>query len=141
MSEERRRKVLNAIVHHFIKTAEPVGSNTMLVSYHFHVSPATIRNDMMALEEEKYIFQPHTSAGRVPTKKAYKHFADKITDSSRYFATSQCCKISIVRQIKTTREEIGQEMRQMQEIMQTLENDNLFEILTTIEIWHKKNQN
>ena len=76
MSEERRKKVLNAIVKHFIQTAEPVGSQTILVSYHFHVSPATIRNDMMSLEEQGYIYQPHTSAGRVPTDKGYRAFVD-----------------------------------------------------------------
>jgi transcriptional regulator of heat shock response len=80
MSEERRKKVLNAIVKHFIQTAEPVGSQTILVSYHFHVSPATIRNDMMTLEEDGFIFQPHTSAGRVPTDKGYRAFVDEIAD-------------------------------------------------------------
>lgn len=80
MSEERRKKVLSAIVKHFIQTAEPVGSQTILVSYHFHVSPATIRNDMMTLEEDGFIFQPHTSAGRVPTDKGYRAFVDEMAD-------------------------------------------------------------
>jgi len=80
MSEERRKKVLNAIVKHFIQTAEPVGSQTILVSYHFHVSPATIINDMMSLEEQGYIYQPHTSAGRVPTDKGYRAFVDEMAD-------------------------------------------------------------
>lgn len=80
MSEERRKKVLSAIVKHFVQTAEPVGSQTILVSYHFHVSPATIRNDMMSLEEEGLIFQPHTSAGRVPTDKGYRMFVDEMAD-------------------------------------------------------------
>lgn len=80
MSEDRRKKVLNAIVRHFVKTAEPVGSNTIILSYHFHVSPATIRNDMMTLEDEGYIYQPHTSAGRVPTDKGYRAFVDELSD-------------------------------------------------------------
>ncbi len=80
MSEERKKRVLQAIVKHFVDTAEPVGSNTILVSYQFHVSPATIRNDMMCLEKEGYIFQPHTSAGRVPTDKGYRLFVDEIAD-------------------------------------------------------------
>ena len=80
MSEERKKQVLKAIVKHFIETAEPVGSNTILVSYQFHVSPATIRNDMMALEQSGYIFQPHTSAGRVPTDKGYRLFVDEMVD-------------------------------------------------------------
>lgn len=80
MSEARKKQVLKAIIKHFIETAEPVGSQTILVSYHFHVSPATIRNDMMHLEQEGYIFQPHTSAGRIPTDKAYRIFVDEMVD-------------------------------------------------------------
>ncbi len=80
MSEDRKRKVLQAIIKHFIETAEPVGSNTILISYRFHVSPATIRNDMMSLEDEGYIYQPHTSSGRVPTDKGYRLFVDEIAD-------------------------------------------------------------
>ncbi|MBI4975114.1 DeoR family transcriptional regulator [Candidatus Peregrinibacteria bacterium] len=80
MSEDRKRQVLKSIINHFIQTAEPVGSNTILVSYHFHVSPATIRNDMVELEDEGYIYQPHTSAGRVPTDKAYRLFVDEMID-------------------------------------------------------------
>ncbi len=80
MTDERRKKVLQAIISHFIETAEPVGSQTILVSYKFHVSPATIRNDMMALEDEGYIFQPHTSAGRIPTDKGYRLYVDEMAD-------------------------------------------------------------
>ncbi|MBL4694098.1 DeoR family transcriptional regulator [Candidatus Gracilibacteria bacterium] len=80
MSEERRKRVLKAIIKHFVDTAEPVGSNTILVSYKFHVSPATIRNDMMTLEKDGYISQPHTSAGRIPTTKGYRLFVDEMAD-------------------------------------------------------------
>lgn len=83
MSEERKKKVLQAIVKHFIETAEPVGSNTILVSYQFHVSPATIRNDMMSLEQSGYIYQPHTSSGRVPTDKGYRLFVDEMADYTK----------------------------------------------------------
>lgn len=77
---ERQTAILKAIVQHFIATAEPVGSNTLFVSYSFKVSPATIRNDMAALENEGYIYQPHTSAGRVPTTSGYRHYIDKLAD-------------------------------------------------------------
>lgn len=80
MSEERKKKVLQAIIKHFIETAEPVGSNTIIVSYRFHVSPATIRNDMMILENEGFIYQPHTSAGRIPTDKGYRLYVDEMAD-------------------------------------------------------------
>lgn len=77
---ERREEVLKAIIRHFINTAEPVGSQTIIVSYKFHVSPATIRNDMAALEKEGLIYQPHTSAGRIPTDLGYRLFIDEIAD-------------------------------------------------------------
>jgi len=80
MTEDRRQQVLQAIVKHFIDTAEPVGSNTIIVRYNFHVSPATIRNDMASLENEGYIYQPHTSAGRVPTDMGYRAYVDEIKD-------------------------------------------------------------
>lgn len=89
MSEERKKRVLKAIIKHFIDTAEPVGSNTILVSYQFHVSPATIRNDMMALEKSGYIYQPHTSAGRVPTDKGYRLFVDEMADYKKARAEAQ----------------------------------------------------
>ncbi len=80
MTLDRRMKVLRAIVKHFTQTAEPVGSNTILVSYNFHVSPATIRNDMASLEKAGLIYQPHTSAGRVPTDLGYRLFVDELTE-------------------------------------------------------------
>lgn len=77
---DRKQEVLKAIIQHFINTGEPVGSNTIIVSYKFSVSPATIRNDMAALEKEEYIFQPHTSAGRVPTDKGYRTYVNELAD-------------------------------------------------------------
>jgi len=82
MQMDRRHEVLKAIVQHFINTAEPVGSNTILISYKFSVSPATIRNDMASLEKEGLIYQPHTSAGRIPTDLGYRLFVDEIADYS-----------------------------------------------------------
>lgn len=76
----RRLSILNAIINEFILTAQPVGSHTVMVSYNFSVSPATIRNDMAALEDEGYIFQPHTSSGRVPTDTGYRLYVDKLAD-------------------------------------------------------------
>ncbi|MBU1446434.1 DeoR family transcriptional regulator [Patescibacteria group bacterium] len=77
---DRKQEILRAIVKHFVQTAEPVGSNTILVSYKFQVSPATIRNDMAILEKEGLIYQPHTSSGRVPTDQGYRMYVDEIAD-------------------------------------------------------------
>jgi len=78
VSEDRRIAVLRAIVEDYVHTREPVGSKALAERHGLGVSPATIRNDMAALEEEGYIAQPHTSAGRVPTDKGYRLFVDRL---------------------------------------------------------------
>ena len=79
MLDDRKLDVLRAIVQDFVSTNEPVGSKALVERHHLGVSPATVRNDMAALEEEGYIAQPHTSAGRVPTDKGYRLFVDRLS--------------------------------------------------------------
>lgn len=78
MLSERRLQVLRAIVQDYVGTEEPVGSKALTERHNLGVSPATVRNDMAALEDEGYIAQPHTSAGRIPTDKGYRLFVDKL---------------------------------------------------------------
>jgi heat-inducible transcriptional repressor len=78
MIPERSLEVLRAIVHDYIETNQPVGSKTLVERHSFGVSPATIRNDMALLEDEKLIVAPHTSSGRVPTDKGYRLFVDRL---------------------------------------------------------------
>jgi len=73
---ERKQKVLLAIIQDYIETAEPVGSRTIAKKFNLGVSPATIRNEMADLEELGYIEQPHTSAGRVPSERGYRYYVD-----------------------------------------------------------------
>ncbi|MEU6342783.1 MULTISPECIES: heat-inducible transcriptional repressor HrcA [unclassified Streptomyces] len=80
MLSERRLEVLRAIVQDYVGTEEPVGSKALTERHRLGVSPATVRNDMAVLEEEGYIQQPHTSAGRVPTDKGYRLFVDRLTN-------------------------------------------------------------
>lgn len=79
MQEDRRLAVLRAIVEDYVSTEEPVGSKALVERHSLGVSSATVRNDMAVLEEEGYITQPHTSAGRVPTDKGYRLFVDRLT--------------------------------------------------------------
>jgi len=79
MQDERRHAVLRAIVEDYVATQEPVGSKALVERHGLGVSPATVRNDMAALEEEGLITQPHTSAGRIPTDKGYRLFVDRLT--------------------------------------------------------------
>ncbi len=77
--DDRKLEVLRAIVEDYVATQEPVGSKALADRHQLGVSPATIRNDMAALEDEGYIAQPHTSAGRVPTDKGYRLFVDRLS--------------------------------------------------------------
>ncbi len=77
--DERRLQVLRAIVQDYVSTNDPVGSKALADRHDLGVSPATIRNDMAVLEEQGYITQPHTSAGRVPTDKGYRLFVDRLS--------------------------------------------------------------
>ncbi len=80
MLDERKLTVLRAIVEDYVSTTEPVGSKSLVDRHHFDVSPATIRNDMAVLEEQGFITQPHTSAGRIPTEKGYRLFVDRLSN-------------------------------------------------------------
>jgi heat-inducible transcriptional repressor len=80
MLDERKTSILRAIVHEYIATAQPVGSTHIADAPGVHVSSATVRNEMAVLEQEGYLVQPHTSAGRIPTDKGYRFFVDHMAE-------------------------------------------------------------
>jgi len=75
---QRQEKILSAVIKEYTETAIPVGSKVLADKYHFSVSTATLRNDMNDMEEAGILYQPHTSAGRIPTDKGYRYFVEKI---------------------------------------------------------------
>jgi len=79
MLDERKTAILRAIVQEYIATAQPVGSTHIANAPGVNVSSATVRNEMAVLEQEGYLVQPHTSAGRIPTDKGYRFFVDHLT--------------------------------------------------------------
>mgnify|MGYP001225655157 FL=1 len=79
--EERKRLILEIIIQEHIATGCPVASSTIVEKYHMPVSSATVRNDMAELEEEGWIVQPHTSAGRIPTDRAYEQYVKELGKS------------------------------------------------------------
>ncbi|HEY8346610.1 MAG TPA: heat-inducible transcriptional repressor HrcA [Symbiobacteriaceae bacterium] len=81
MLDERKSRVLQAIVEDYVATAEPVGSRTIARKYSLGVSPATIRNEMADLEEMGYLEQPHTSAGRIPSDLGYRYYVDCLMET------------------------------------------------------------
>ena len=104
---ERKRQILRAITNDYIDTAEPVGSRTIARRYGLGVSPATIRNEMADLEEDGYLQQPHTSAGRIPSDKGYRFYVDALMDPEELS----------VEEIRKIREALRAEHRQMEELV------------------------
>jgi heat-inducible transcriptional repressor len=82
--QERKTKILNAVIHHFIKTGKPVGSNVLIDEYSIELSPATVRNLMAELEDEGFLTHPHTSAGRIPTDKGYRAYVDSLVQLQKF---------------------------------------------------------
>lgn len=74
----RKEKILSAVVETYVSSGEPIGSKALLSLTGLDVSSATIRNELKALDDEGYLTQPHTSAGRVPTKKGYRYYIDNL---------------------------------------------------------------
>ena len=75
---ERKLKILKAVIQNYLETGEPVGSRTISKYTDLNLSSATIRNEMADLEELGYIVQPHTSAGRIPSDKGYRLYVDML---------------------------------------------------------------
>ena len=78
--DERKMKILQAIIRNYLETGEPVGSRTISKYTDLNLSSATIRNEMADLEELGYIIQPHTSAGRIPSDKGYRLYVDSMLE-------------------------------------------------------------
>ena len=140
MLTERQKKLLNFLVKEYICTAGPVSSKALKKVVDLDICGATIRNDLQALMKGGFIIQPHTSAGRVPTKKAYKFLAERATIQNEDEFSD-----FIVRQIKDAHKQIAEELRLAEELMKSLSQastalsinrvpgkDDLFEILTIL---------
>lgn len=85
----RQEKILSTVIEEYTQTAIPVGSKILVEKYKLGVSPATIRNDMMSLEKEGFLHQPHISAGRIPTDKGYRYFVEEVMRDKQLSKTEQ----------------------------------------------------
>ena len=74
----RRKEILRLLVQEYVTTAAPVGSTAIARQYQGRVSSATVRNDLAYLDEQGYLTQPHTSAGRIPSDKGYRYFVEHL---------------------------------------------------------------
>jgi heat-inducible transcriptional repressor len=99
--EKRREKILYTIVKEHIATGSPVGSEILVSKYKLGVSSATVRNEMAELEDNGFIIQPHTSAGRIPTEKAYAYYLDNLFHEKKIGANEE----SIISRLMENRDE------------------------------------
>lgn len=104
MLSDRRQRILGALIEEYISYALPVGSRTLTERYQLGVSPATVRNDLSALEDAGFITQPHTSAGRIPTDAGYRAFVDELLDSEELIAAPP--RSEVVEQLRQSATEL-----------------------------------
>ncbi|MBQ2866532.1 MAG: heat-inducible transcription repressor HrcA [Clostridia bacterium] len=107
--QDRKRRILKAIVENYIDTAEPVGSKSLATSFDRPISSATIRNEMSELEEMGYLEKPHVSAGRVPSYAAYRLYVNELMDRSA----------SIAAEINAIRAELESKLRELDDLAYT----------------------
>ncbi|HHW30209.1 MAG TPA: heat-inducible transcription repressor HrcA [Clostridiaceae bacterium] len=115
--DERKRKILHAVVSDYISSAEPVGSRTIAKKHELGLSSATIRNEMSDLEEMGYLEQPHTSAGRIPSDKGYRLYVDELM-SIRGLTFEEIETIRLAMETKIN--ELNQLLRQATDVMSRL---------------------
>ncbi|MEK7124393.1 MAG: DeoR family transcriptional regulator [Patescibacteria group bacterium] len=117
MLTQRQEQILNSLIKEYIDRAEPVSSELLKKRCNLNVSPATIRNDLQDLTQKGYISQPHTSAGRVPTEKGYRYFAQIVFNENGVISTD-----FIFREIEETKEKVDQELNLAKKLTEFLEN-------------------
>ena len=128
--DERKRKILQAIIRNYLETGEPVGSRTISKYTDLNLSSATIRNEMADLEELGYILQPHTSAGRIPSDKGYRLYVDKMMEDKE-------------REIDEMKEMLLEKEDKMEHLLKQVAkvlavNTNYATMITTPQIHHNK---
>ncbi len=117
MLDSRKQKILSAVIQDFTFTAEPVGSKRLVEKYDLEISPATVRNELSALEEMGYLSHPHTSAGRVPTDEGYRFYVDVLLNTQD-LAVSELVEIGRVYDELT--HEVGRMMKESSQLLARL---------------------
>jgi heat-inducible transcriptional repressor len=117
MLDDRKSAILRAVVQQYIETAQPVGSSAVAERTDVRVSSATVRNDMTVLERDGYLVQPHTSAGRIPTEKAYRFFVDGLGGPGEMSPAN----VRMVREFfRSAHGEIEQRLRETSHLLSTV---------------------
>ncbi|MGN0481376.1 MAG: heat-inducible transcriptional repressor HrcA, partial [Lachnospiraceae bacterium] len=119
--DERKVKILNAIIQNYLETGEPVGSRTISKALDLNLSSATIRNEMADLEELEYIMQPHTSAGRIPSDKGYRFYVDHMMEERIKQLESRELEVSNMQELLSEKVDRVEEL--LQNVAKVLAND------------------
>lgn len=113
MLTDRRQQILRLLIEEYVSCAMPVGSRTLAENYQLGISSATVRNELYALEEEGYITQPHTSAGRIPTDMGYREFVDELLGLQE--GSDEVIDESLVSTMKKSADALDELMRSVSE--------------------------
>ena len=105
---DRQNFILTLVIHDYTKNAVPIGSQYLVDRYNLDMSPATVRNELSALDDAGYLYQPHTSAGRLPTDTGYRYFVGRLLNDTELSQTTQR---TISHQFYQSRQDIEQWMR------------------------------
>ncbi|MDO8260212.1 MAG: hypothetical protein Q7T50_01790, partial [Candidatus Magasanikbacteria bacterium] len=104
---------MNTIIREHIATGAPVGSSALVDKYKLNISPATVRNEMAELEEEGFIAQPHTSAGRIPTERAYRLYLEKIGEGKIDKMSAQAIELILQEKTEMSFREVAKALSQL----------------------------
>ena len=125
---ERQARILADIINEYVRTGELISSGFLAKNYDFGIRPASIRNEMLHLEHEGYLVQPHTSAGRMPTDRAYRFFADGLVEANTC-DVDYACKHKIKEAIYSSQRDARSINRALAQVLSEL-SDNL--VITNI---------
>ena len=119
--DERKVKILKAIIKNYLETGEPVGSRTISKFTDMKLSSATIRNEMADLEELGYIVQPHTSSGRIPTDKGYRLYVDDMMSEKEQNITNRENEVAVKEQeLSSMKDMLGEKVEKVEELLQNV---------------------
>lgn len=122
MLSDRRRRVLAALVQEYVHSAQPVASKQLADHYDLRVSPATVRNELSVLEESGFVYQPHVSAGRVPTDSGYRAYVDALLRSERAGGLTEDEVEEVHGQYLSLEHEVTEAMRETSTLLSRLTN-------------------
>jgi len=128
--KERKKKILQVVIHHYVRTARPAASRMIVRDYDFPFSSATIRNVLAELEEEGYLTHPYTSAGRIPTDKGYRFYVDRLMEAQKL---TQEEERRIAKEYRDKRRGLEEVMRQTSKMLSHISHHAGFILTPTLD--------